>query len=140
MAKLKTAQNDGNVHAFLSAVENDSRRRDAFELLDIMKDLTGLEPKLWGPSIVGFGSYHYKYDSGREGQWFLAGFSPRKQNMTIYIMPGFDRYTDLMERLGKHKTGKSCLYVNSLSDVNVEVLKELISEGFNHMNNKYNLS
>jgi hypothetical protein len=93
---------------------------------------------MWGPSIVGFGSYHYKYDSGREGDMLLAGFSPRKQNLTLYIMAGFDRYENLMKRLGKHSTGKSCLYIKRLSDIDIDVLSEIISASYEHYNKKYN--
>ena len=98
-----------------------------------MKRAVGAEPKMWGPSIVGFGHYHYKYASGRENDWFLAGFSPRKQDLTLYIMAGFDRYDALMTKLGKHKTGKSCLYLKRLADVDVAVLEELISASVKHM-------
>ena len=138
MAKLKTSKNDGDVMAFLHSVEHDKRREDSFVVLDIMKEITGEEPKMWGNSIVGFGSYHYKYESGREGDWFVTGFSPRKQSLTLYIMAGFQRYDELMEKLGKYKTGKSCLYVNKLEDVDMVVLKELITASVDHMNGKYN--
>lgn len=137
MAELKTQPNDGNVEAFLNAVENDQKRQDSFTILELMKTLTGEEPKMWGPSIVGFGSYHYKYASGREGDFLRIGFSPRKQNLTLYIMPGFDRYEDLLQRLGKHKTGKSCLYIKKLADVDQEVLKELMEQSLRYMNAKY---
>jgi hypothetical protein len=93
----------------------------------VMKQATRAKPEMWGPSIVGFGSYRYPYGSGREGEWFLTGFSPRKQNLTLYIMPGFDRYRSLMDRLGRHTTGKSCLYVKRLSDLDLDVLKELVA-------------
>ena len=102
-----------------------------------MKTITGEEPKMWGSSIIGFGAYHYKYDSGREGDMPKVGFSPRKQSLTLYIMNGFDRYEELMEKLGKHKTGKSCLYVNKLADIDEGVLKELITLSFHYMNEKY---
>ena len=138
MAKVKTGQNDGDVMAFLNAVEHKKRKEDSFVILDIMKEITGEEPKMWGTSIVGFGSYHYKYASGREGDWPLTGFSPRKQSMTLYIMPGFDRYEKLMEKLGKYKTGKSCLYINKLEDVDMVVLKDLVKGSVDYMNEKYN--
>jgi hypothetical protein len=102
-----------------------------------MEEITGLPPKMWGPSIVGFGTYHYKYDSGREGDMLKIGFSPRKAALTVYIMPGFRRYEELMEMLGKHKTGKSCLYIKKLTDVNESVLKELCQESWAYMNEKY---
>lgn len=99
-----------------------------------MQEVTGAEPRLWGSSIVGFGDYHYKYESGREGDWFVTGFSPRKQNLTLYIMAGFDNYDQLLSRLGKYKTGKSCLYINKLDDVDLDVLKELVAQSAAHMN------
>jgi hypothetical protein len=98
-----------------------------------MKQVTGEEPEMWGESIVGFGSYHYKYKSGREGDWFVTGFSPRAQNLTLYIMSGFDEYDQLMSRLGKYKTGKSCLYITKIDDVDQEVLKELVNKSVKHM-------
>jgi len=102
-----------------------------------MKQISSEEPKMWGTSIVGFGNYHYKYESGREGDFMKVGFSPRKTSLTLYIMPGFKRYDDLMEKLGKYKTGKSCLYIKKLEDVDQDVLKELICSSFDHMTKKY---
>jgi hypothetical protein len=101
-----------------------------------MKKITKEEPKMWGPSIIGFGSYHYKYASGREGDFFLTGFSPRKQSLTLYIISGFKRYDELMKKLGKHKTGSSCLYINKLEDVDMKVLKTLITESVKYMKKK----
>ena len=101
-----------------------------------MKKITKEEPKMWGPSIIGFGSYHYKYASGREGDFFLTGFSPRKQSLTLYIISGFKRYDELMKKLGKHKTGSSCLYINKLEDIDMKVLKELITESVKYMKTK----
>lgn len=138
MSELKTSLNDGDVKAFLESVKDEKKRADSFTIFNMMKEITGLEPKMWGNSIVGFGSYHYKYESGREGDWFLTGFSPRKQALTVYIMAGFGKYNKLMARLGKYKTGKSCLYIKKLSDVDQEVLKSLIQESTNYMNDKYN--
>lgn len=135
MAELKTKLNDGDVEAFLNSVENDKKRQDSFKILEIMRDELGEEPKMWGTSIVGFGSYHYKYDSGREGDWFLAGFSPRKQNLTLYIMAGFDEYDELMSDLGKYKTGKSCLYIKKLDDVNEATLRQLVKQSAEHVAN-----
>ncbi len=132
-AKLKTQKTNASVTAFLKAVADDERRKDCQTLVRIMKRAVGAEPKMWGSSIVGFGHYHYKYASGREGDWFLAGFSPRKQDLTLYIMAGFDRYDALMGKLGKHKTGKSCLYLKRLADVDVAVLEELVSASVKHM-------
>jgi hypothetical protein len=138
MADNKNKQNEGDVLAFLNSVEHPKRKEDSFAIMDMMKEITGEEPKIWGKSMVGFGSYHYTYASGREGDWFITGFSPRKQNMSLYIMPGFERYDELMEKLGKHKTGKSCLYINKLEDVDIEILKELITASVDHMNETYN--
>lgn len=133
MAELKTKLNDGDVVAFLNGVENEKRREDSFVVLDLMKEVTGEEPKMWGPSIVGFGSYHYKYASGREGDWMLVGFSPRKQSLTLYIMSGFAAYDDLMSKLGKFTTGKSCLYIKKIEDVDQETLKELVRQSVDHV-------
>ena len=128
MADLKTKPTDKSVKEFLNKVENPKRRDDSFKVLKLMQDVTQEEPIMWGDSIVGFGSYHYKYASGREADWLAIGFSPRKQYLTIYIMDGFEKYDDLLKKLGKHKLGKSCLYINKLEDVNIPVLKELMSE------------
>jgi len=125
----------------VKAVENDQRRSDAKELLKLFKKTTGLRPKMWGESIIGYGSYHYKSSrSTQEGDWPLTGFSPRKRNLSIYIMPGFrDKETkDLLKKLGKHKTSVSCLYVNRLSDVDLEVLKKFVSQSFEKMKNTPN--
>ncbi|MEM8857797.1 MAG: DUF1801 domain-containing protein [Chloroflexota bacterium] len=138
MAENKTSRNDGDVLAFLNGVENVKRKADAFEVLKIMEEETGESPEMWGASLVGFGSYDYKYASGRAGSWFLTGFSPRKANMTLYIMPGFERYDDLLGKLGKHKLGKSCLYVNKLEDVDLNVLRELVRLSAEQMRNKNN--
>ena len=128
-AELKTKVSDASVTAFLNSVADEQKRKDSFELLKIMKQITKEEPKLWGPSIVGFGSYHYKYESGREGDSPMMGFSPRKQNLTLYIItPGFEEYQGHLSRLGKYSTGKSCLYIKRLSDIDVDVLQELISD------------
>ena len=132
-AELKTKLNDASVDDFLKTVKDEQTRADCFEIAMIMKQVTKAEPKMWGSSIVGFGSYHYKGASGREGDWMLVGFSPRKQNLTLYIMAGFDRYNELMKKLGKFSTGKSCLYIKKLADVDKKVLKELISESVKMM-------
>jgi len=137
MAELKTNETKLSVTKFIGKVEDDQKCQDSQAILKLMKQVTKEEPKMWGGSMVGFGSYHYKYDSGREGDWFLTGFSPRKQNLTIYIMPGFDKYDSLMKKLGKHKTGKSCLYISKLEDVDTKVLKELIKQSFQYMKKKY---
>jgi hypothetical protein len=137
MATLKTVPNDGSVEQFLDAVEHDTRRDDAKAVCALMEDITGEKPTMYGASIVGFGSYDYTYASGREGSWFLTGFSPRKQNLVLYIMPGFSAHDRLLDSLGKHKKGKSCLYLNRLSDVDMDVLTSLISDSVAHMKEKY---
>ena len=136
MAELKTKPNKVSVEKFLKSIKDEKKREDSFKVLELMKKITKEEPVMWGPSIVGFGKYHYKYASGREGDWFLTGFSPRKQNLTIYIMSGFKRYKELMKKLGKHKTGSSCLYINKLEDIDMKVLKELITESVKYMKTK----
>jgi Domain of unknown function (DU1801) len=133
MAELKTKLNDASVEDFLNTIENDEKREDCFEILKIMKQAAKAEPKMWGTSIVGFGSYHYKSSSGREGDWFLTGFSPRKQNLTLYLMSGFDEQKDLLAKLGKHSTSKGCLYIKKLEDVDIKVLKELVSKSVKRM-------
>ena len=133
MAELKTKRNKGDVEAFLNSVPDEKKRQDSFMVMELMKQVTGKEPEMWGDSIVGFGSYHYKYASGREGDWFITGFSPRKQNLTLYIMSGFDEYDQLLNRLGKHSTGKSCLYIKKIEDVDVSVLKELVKRSAEHI-------
>ena len=133
MAELKTQKNDASVEAFLSGVENEKKRQDSFAILKLMQDVTGDKGQMWGDSIIGFGSYHYIYASGREGDWFLVGFSPRKQSLTLYIMSGFDEYDGLLSKLGKYKTGKSCLYVNKLEDVDMDTLRELVDQSVQHM-------
>ncbi|QPC83931.1 DUF1801 domain-containing protein [Phototrophicus methaneseepsis] len=133
MAEIKTQPHDGDVRTFLSQVENEKRREDAFTILELMEEVTGEEAVMWGESIIGFGSYHYRYASGREGDWMLAGFAPRKQNLSLYIMAGFDDYDDLMSKIGKHKTGKSCLYINKVEDIDLDVLRELVKKSVDHM-------
>ncbi len=133
MAELKTKPTDQDVEAFLNAIPDPGRREDCFTLLELMKKVTRSEPRMWGPSIVGFGSYHYRYASGREGDWMLTGFSPRKQNLTLYIMTGFDQAGELMARLGTHTTGKSCLYLKRLADVDLPTLKKLIQGSVRHL-------
>ncbi len=133
MAELKTKKNDESVEDFLNKVEDEQKREDSFKILKLMQAVTGEKPSMWGESIVGFGKYHYKYASGREGDWMMTGFSPRKQNLTLYIMAGFDGYEALMSKLGKHSTGASCLYIKKLSDVDEDVLKELVKRSFEHM-------
>lgn len=132
MAELKTKPGDESVSAFLAKLD-ERRRTDCETVLALMKKTTRQEPRMWGGTIVGFGSYHYKYASGREGDWFLTGFSPRKQNLTIYLMSGFEPFPDLMAKLGKYKTGKSCLYVNRLEEIDLKVLGQLIAKSVAEM-------
>ena len=130
MSEPKTKKNEASVEGFLKSVGNEKRREDSFVVLDLMKEVTGEEPTMWGTSIVGFGSYHYKGASGREGDWMKVGFSPRKQSMTLYIMDGFGSYDSILKDLGKYKTGKSCLYINKMEDVDQSVLRELVKQSF----------
>lgn len=129
MAENKTRQTAASVPAFLAAIPDGERLHDCRTLVKIMKAATGESPRMWGPSIVGFGQYNYKYESGRAGEWFIVGFSPRKQDLTLYIMSGFGGHDALMKKLGKYKTGKSCLYLKRLADVDLAVLTELIERG-----------
>lgn len=133
MAELKTQRNDQSVDKFLDSVENEKKRADSRAILELMARVTGERPQMWGDSIVGFGTYRYKYKSGRQAEWFLTGFSPRKQNMTLYIMSGFDAYDEMLGELGKYKTGKSCLYINKIEDVDPEVLEKLVQASVSHM-------
>jgi hypothetical protein len=133
MAENKTKQNEQSVEGFLNRVPDEKKKQDSFAVLELMKEVTGMEPKMWGDSIVGFGTYHYKYASGREGDYMLAGFSPRAQNLTLYIMAGFDQYDTLLNKLGKFKTGKSCLYIKKIEDVDTDVLRELVKQSVQHM-------
>ena len=136
MAELKTKVSNASVERFLNSVKDEQKRQDSFKILEMMKKITKEDPKMWGPSIVGFGSYHYKYASGHEGDMCIAGFSPRKEALTIYILPGFEKYDSLMKKLGKYKTGKSCLYIRRLEDIDTKVLTELISESYKYMKQK----
>ena len=133
MAELKTKKTKASVSAFLNKIADAQRRKDCQTVLDLMKQATGEEPKMWGSSIVGFGTYRYRYASGREGDWLIIGFSPRKTDLTLYIMPGFEKFESLMAKLGKYKTGKSCLYLKKLDDVEIPVLKKLINTSVGKM-------
>ena len=128
MAELKTKPNTQSVEEFLNGIADEQRREDCFRVLQIMKAETKAEPTMWGTSIVGFGHLHLKYESGRELDWFPVGFSPRKNDLTLYIMPGIHRYPELLKKLGKHKTGKGCLYIKKLADVDLPTLKKLIKQ------------
>lgn len=137
MAENKTKPTKLNVTAFINGIDDRQKRRDARKLAAMMREATGARARMWGPSIVGFGQYHYKYASGREGDFMITGFSPRKQAMTLYVIPGFTHFGTLMDKLGKYKTGKSCLYIKSLSDVDEEVLKRLIERSVQYMRKNY---
>lgn len=130
----KTQPHDLNPEDFIRTVEPPRRREDGLVLLDLFKRVTGYQPVMWGPSIIGYGRYHYRYDSGREGDFLATGFSPRKVSLSIYIMPGYQDYSEILSRLGKHKIGKSCLYVNKLADIDLGVLEELIGTGLKDLN------
>lgn len=142
-AKNKTVPNDLKVTDYIANIEKDERRADCQKILDIMAELTGWTPKIWGSNlksgIVGFGEYHYKYETGREGDMLRTGFSSRAQNISIYVMPGYQDFDEELSRLGKHKMGKACLYIKRLSDVDEDVLKEIISKGLKIMEEKYPL-
>lgn len=137
MTENKTRPTDADVTAFLEAVEHPTRRADALALDRLFREVTGWAPQMWGPSIVGYGSYHYVYDTGREGDMCATGFSPRKSNLSIYILPGYADYGDILADLGKHKLGKSCLYVNKLADIDLGVLRRLIRTGLDDLAKKY---
>lgn len=135
MGELKTKENKNDPLAFISAVENKTRREDGFKLLNILSELTGEPPKMWGTSIIGFGKMNYTNSTG-DNEWMMIGFSPRKHNLTIYFMNGFRKYESQLKRLGKHKLGKSCLYINKLSDIDIAVLKEMMEDSIDHIKNK----
>ena len=136
-AENKTRPTTASVTAFIDAVENETRKRDAKTLLDMMKKITGEKPKMWGPSIIGFGKYQYKYDSGREGDMLNVGFSPRKANLALYVMGSIAEDDPLRDKLGKYKTGKSCLYINKLEDVDLKVLERLVAKSYRTTRKKY---
>jgi len=133
MAELKTKPTAESVSKFLKSVPDEGRRNDCLTIAKLMEEATGFKPKMWGPSIVGFGQYHYKYDSGQEGDWMLIGFSPRKQNLTLYLMLGLDKHGELLKKLGKHSHAKSCLYIKRLDDIHLPTLKKLIRESVKQM-------
>ena len=135
MAELKTKPTQASVKDFLNQIPDKERRDDCFAIAKIMEEVTGDKPKMWGASIVGFGTYHYKYASGREGDWPVTGFSPRKKDLTLYIMMGFEKHADLMKQLGKYSNAKSCLYIRRLSDIHVPTLKKLIKSSVKDLKN-----
>ncbi len=137
MSDLKTQKTGASVREYLDAIADEGRRRDAKAVARIMRRATGKRPRMWGASIVGYGSYHYVYASGREGDWLAAGFSSRKQALTLYIISGFREHDALMQRLGDHTTGKSCLYIKKLDDIDLEVLEELVTRSVAHVEAQY---
>ena len=137
MAENKTKKTGASVTEFLNSIDNPQMRADAKKVASMMRRVTGKRAKMWGSSIVGYGTYHYKYDSGREGDFMVTGYSPRKQALTVYIIPGFSKFGPLMKKLGKYKTGKSCLYIRRLSDVDENVLEQLIDRSVQLMHKKY---
>ncbi len=139
MPENKTQQTKASADTFLKGLKDKARAADSRVVLKLMQKVTGESPTMWGPSIIGFGTYHYKYDSGREGDFLRLGFSPRAQALTLYIMGGFPRYEALMAKLGKYKTGKSCLYIKQLSDVDLKVLEELVIASWKEMAKRYPL-
>lgn len=137
MGEAKTAKSDASVRKFLDGIEDTEKRADCRTIAKMMRRATGKRPMMWGASIVGYGSYNYRYASGREGTWFEVGFSPRARNISIYVMPGFSAFGELLDRLGRHTTGKSCLYVGRLADVDRQVLERLIEESVRIMRERY---
>ncbi|MBA3314310.1 MAG: DUF1801 domain-containing protein [Planctomycetaceae bacterium] len=137
MAENQTQETDASVEAFLESVEHPGRRADSNVLLDLMRRVTGAPPKMWGPAIIGFGKYHYRYDSGREGDMLRVGFSPRKANLALYVIIKDDDRKPLLAKLGKHKTGVSCLYINKLADVDLKVLEAMVARSWNAARDKY---
>ena len=138
MSTIKTLVNDASVTDFINALPDEVKKRDSFTLLEMFSSITGEQPKMWGSSIIGFGQYHYKSErSTQEGDWPMAGFSPRKQSLTLYVMSDFNDYSDLLKDLGKHKTSKACLYINKLADVDLTVLQKLIKKSYTDMQKKY---
>lgn len=142
MGIIKTKQTDADVHEFINTFANtEQKKKDSFEILKLMQDVSGFEPKMWGPSIIGFGKYHYKSDrSSQEGDWPLIGFSPRKAAISLYVYSGCAGQDDMLKELGKFKMGAACIYVNKLSDINVNVLKKLMVSSINHLERKYGKS
>ena len=137
MYELKTKETDNSVIEFIEQVDSSKKREDAYKLLDIFTETTGFEAKMWGPSIIGFGSYHYKYESGHEGDAPLVGFSPRKAKISLYFAPGEKKRDELLERFGKHTSGKACVYINKVADIDVDVLKTLINESVSYLQGLY---
>lgn len=137
MAKPKTQPNNKSVTSYLNSIDSGNRKSDCFKLLALMEEVTNKKARMWGDSIIGFGEYHYTYASGHSGRFMLTGFSSRKQNLVVYVIPGFSRFSRVMKKLGKYKTGKSCLYLNKLDDTDLTQLRELISQSVEYMHEMY---
>jgi len=137
MAEAKTKPTEKTVDSFIATVEDDKVRADCYTIINLMEKVTGEKPKMWGPAIVGFGKYTYKYESGRSGEICMTGFSPRKANITLYVLAGFPGQAELLQKLGKHKSGKGCLYIKKLDDINIDVLESLIKESIKFLKEKY---
>ena len=137
MAKNKTTETSTSVHEFLNTVKDEAKRKDSLRLIELIKKQTGIEPKMWGPSIVGFGSYHYKYDSGHEGDSPLVAFSPRASAISLYLSGHFEKREELLETLGKHKTDKGCIYMKSLDNINIGTLEKMIVNHIKHIKELY---
>lgn len=137
MAELKTKENNASVKKFLNSIEDETKRKDCFDIVEIMEKESKEEAKMWGTSIIGFGNYHYKYASGHEGDMCIVGFSPRKQNISLYLCGPLAEQKDLLEKLGKHKTGKSCLYIKKLGDIDSEILRKIIKESIVTMKSRF---
>ncbi len=140
VSENKTTRSDVDPRAFVAAIEHPVRRADAEVLLDLFDRVTGWRPRMWGPTIIGYGSYRYRYDSGREGESAATGFSPRRANLVLYVVPGYDDLGDELALLGKHRTGTSCLYVNRLADVNLTTLERIVERGLNALRDRYDVS
>jgi hypothetical protein len=137
MAKIKTTETSKSVTGFINSVSDEKKRKDCFQIIDIMQKQTGFEPKMWGPGIVGFGKYHYKYETGHEGDMPLAAFSPRSTAIVFYFSQEFEDREELLQKLGKHKTGKVCVYIKSMDDIDISVLKKIISNSVKHIKSSY---
>jgi hypothetical protein len=137
MAKNKTAETSNSVNDFIKAVKDETKRKDSFDLIELIKKVTGFEPKMWGPGIVGFGSYHYRYESGHEGESPLVAFSPRASALTLYLSGHFENREELLEKLGKHKTDKGCIYIKTLAGINPDILEVMIKNHVKHIKELY---
>ena len=137
MTEVKTKPTEISADSFIATIEDDKVRADCYTIINLMENITGEKPKMWGPAIIGFGKYTYKYESGRSGEICITGFSPRKANITLYVLAGFPGQEELLQKLGKHKSGKGCLYIKKLDDVKVDVLESLIKESIKFLKEKH---